>query len=161
RTAAEVHDREGAVGGTEFGGGPEERQTRLLVAGDDVGNDTEDREDAGEEIVAVLHIATGRSGDESQLLRLVLRGHLGEFPGRREGALERLGSELAGRVDVLAEANDPSLTAQVGQSAVSGDIGDEQAQGVRPTVESGNAHGRVLVSRFGGGSGLCGACVPG
>src|SRR5699024_4575754 len=78
RTAAEVHDDEGAVGGTEFGGGPEERQTRLLVAGDDVGNDTEDREDAGEELVAVLHIAAGRGGDESQLLRLILRGHLGE-----------------------------------------------------------------------------------
>src|SRR5699024_12357297 len=104
------HDREGAVGGTEFGGGPEERQTRLLVAGDDVGNDTEDREDAGEEIVAVLHIATGRSGDESQLLRPVLRGHLGEFPGRREGARERLGRGLAGRAGALAQAEGPRRT---------------------------------------------------
>ena len=59
-----------------------------------------------------------------------------------EGACERLRGELPRAIDALPEPDGPHFAHDVMQRALLGNLGDEQADGVRTAVDGPDDHGR-------------------
>ena len=120
-----------------------ERQQRLLVAADDLGRDAEAGVHPGDEGVAVAGVARGRRRHEPHGVDTEPVDDPGVALAGAEGALQRLGGEDPGAVDVLPEPHDLHPPVEVDQGACHRvDVGHEQPDRVGPAVDGGHpAHG--------------------
>ena len=143
--AADVgnQERPGIRSGGEFGGRPGEGQHRLLVTGEDLGRDAEHLFDHVSELGRVAGVPGGAGGDHPYRLRARARDDVRVVAQHGDGPGERLGRQAAGLVHALPEPDDLHPPGQVGQRGALGiDVGQQQAQRVRPAVHRGHPAGR-------------------
>ena len=95
--------------GLEAAGGADEGRQRLLLAGEHLRPDAEDRLDRVRELVGVLGVACGRGGAEPDAVGAQHRDQLGVLAGGLQRAVDRLVGQTPGGVDALAEAHDAHL----------------------------------------------------
>jgi hypothetical protein len=140
RPAADVHDEVGPhrAERREVLGRAGEGEPGLLVARDDLRLDSEDVDDATDELVPVGGVAGGAGGHDAYALGAMAGHELRVGAHRGEGALESLRREAPGLVHALAEPYDLHPAFELDQLPAA-DVGDEQADRVRAAVDRGHA----------------------
>ena len=140
RAAPDVddHDR-GRVVGVALTRRAEEREPRLLVAGEDLGAQPEPAGHLVDERGAVGRVpdCAGQDGD----VALGAQGveALAVLRQRVADAVHRLVGKPAGRVDALPESRDDALAVEHGH-ALRRDVGGQQPRRVRSDVDDADAH---------------------
>ena len=118
-----------------------EGERGLLGAGQHLGRHAEPGADRLDEDVGVLGVAGRRGGAEPEPVDVVLADQRGVLVERGEGARQRLVGQPAGRVDALAEPDDPGLADRdVGQ------VADQQLDRVGAAVDGGDRSSRHRVA---------------
>jgi hypothetical protein len=136
--AADVdHDRERP--GLAGGGRAQEREPRLLVAGDRAGVDPEALAHRSAELVAVGAVAHGARGDGDRSLGAVLVDRGAVLGQGREDALHGGVGEPARSVDAVAEPRDLRAAVELRYLAT-GHVGHQKAGRVRAKVDDRYAH---------------------
>ena len=151
RAPTDVDDEERS-GRVEVGGGTEEGELRLLLAGEQLGCHAERVVRAREELVAVARVARGRCRSRAYALDSVLVERGPVLAQYVDGARDGFRCEYARAVDTLTQARDahaPVERAQLRVAPVSVDVGDEQAHGIGPDVDGREPGHSALAPGFG------------
>ena len=125
-------------GGVEPGGGAEEREAALVVAGEGLDRGAEDLRRRAEEVVAVGGVAGGAGGGGPDALDAGGVHDVAVLPQDGQGPLHGVGMESPGGVHSLPQPGDVHVPLDGGQRAAGPGavaVGHQQAGRVRPHVD--------------------------